>query len=66
MDERGRRVNKPVKGEAHYSAKLTTEKVHEIRRLGIIKMSIKKIAERFGVSESTVTAILRGRTWKDV
>lgn len=73
MDERGRRVSNPVRGEAHYASKLDPDKVREIRRLaepredGIGRPpSAKVLATMYGVSETTITAIIKRRTWKHV
>lgn len=67
MDERGRRVNNPVKGEAHYAAKLTAEWVREARILyRQYNYPIAELARRFGSSESAMKAAIEGRTWKHV
>ncbi len=49
-------------GEAHGSAKLTDAQVIEIRALGGT-MSQRKIGERFGVTQSNISAIVRKKTW---
>lgn len=46
-------------GEANPAAKLTREQVDEIRRGGVGR----HLAERFGVSESTVSMIRSGKRW---
>lgn len=68
MDERGRRVSNPVRGEAHYASKLNPDKVREIRRLAAEgpPMPIKSIAAMYGVSETTIGAIINRRTWRHV
>lgn len=43
-------------------AKLTAGQVAEVRQLAS-HLSHAKIAERFGVSRSAISSILRGRTW---
>ena len=45
-------------------SKLTEADVMEIRRLREEGQSMRRISVRFGVSESNVRSILRGRTWK--
>lgn len=50
------------RGENCGSAKLTEEQVREIRRLmGIVPQT--KLAERYGVTNSAISAIHVGRTW---
>lgn len=51
-------------GERHGIAKLTNSDVREIRRLGSIGLSQRKIAKMFGVSQFPVSAILSGKAWK--
>lgn len=55
-----------VKGVEHHNAKLTPEKVREIRRLYEKGMSQRKLAKQFDVSYYTVNSLLVGRTWKNV
>ena len=52
-------------GEDAPNAKLTADQVAEIRRLRV-DMTQREIAERFGVTPSTISAICRGKTWKSV
>ena len=53
------------RGSGHHKAKFTDDQVREIRELtGIIKQS--EIAERFGVSPSTIRDIQKGRTWTHI
>lgn len=60
-----KRKTQPVKGEKHYSAKITEDDVREIRRLaGTVK--VKDLAERYGIAGSNVSAIVRRKTWKHV
>ena len=58
--KRGRQA----KGESQHLAKLTEKQVLEIRLLS--GLSQKQIAKRYGLSQSTVSAILRRETWKHV
>ncbi len=53
-----------VSGEAHAKAKLTWEKVRYIRENpdGLIP---RQLAEKFGVSRSTINQVLSGATWKE-
>lgn len=70
MDERGRRVNKPAVGEAHGHSKMEAWQVVEARWLHReypeMGWTISKLAKKYGVSYSTMSAILKGRTWKHV
>lgn len=52
-------------GEKHGLSKLTTEKVKEIKRL-LKTMDVTRTAKAAGVPYSTVNAIAKGRTWRDV
>lgn len=56
-----------LRGEFNKSAKLKEEEVLEIKRLlqeGL--MTQKEIAKLFGVGQFTISAIKRGKIWKDV
>ncbi len=58
--------------QSHYGAdnpasKLNPDLVREIRRLNSSKeLSQGKIARKFGVSQSVVSDVCLGKTWKDV
>ena len=52
-------------GERHYKAKLTADDVRLIRELSG-EMTIRKIAERFGVSHHTIHQAATYKTWKHV
>lgn len=54
---------KHSKGEAHVCAKLTEQKVREIRKS---PLSRKKLALVYGVSESTIRSVKERRSWKHV
>ena len=51
------------RGERHGSAKLTEQRVREVRRLKAESMAHKAIARRLGVGTATVFDIVYGRTW---
>lgn len=51
------------KGEGHYISKLTEEAVLEIRAT-YHSVPLEIFAARFGVSEPTITYMLKGKTWK--
>ena len=64
MDERGRRVSAPVRGEEHHKAKLTESDVREIFRMRAeTKATQQAIADTFGVSQFMISSILRGEAW---
>lgn len=52
-----------VKGEHNHSSKLTEEIVKEIRTTN---QSAKSLAEKFGVSASTIYHAKRGASWKHI
>ncbi len=58
-------IDKAKKGR-HPMAKLTIEKVKEIRRLAIKGNSNLKLAKQFNVSDSTICNILKNRIWTHV
>jgi hypothetical protein len=53
-------------GERHGCAKMTDEKVREIRKLRSQGLRLKQIGEMFGVRESTISLIVNRRTWPHV
>lgn len=53
-------------GEKNVTAKLTTNDIHEIRRLRSTGMFCHQIGSRFSVTESCIEDVLKGRTWKHV
>ncbi len=52
------------KGEKCGKSKLNDKQVIEIRRLLSQKITSRKISEKFGVNEGTISHIKRRRTWK--
>lgn len=59
------RMNLRRTGEEHPNAKLTAAQVREIRRLRAEGASHAWLGERFGVSRTAVSNLLRGYTWAD-
>lgn len=56
-----------ARGERQHLAKLTDEKVVEIRRLLVAEeQSLEKIGERFGVTGAAISAIAHRKTWTHV
>lgn len=58
-----RRHGTNVQGEMINTAKLTADQVREIRRVG---HPIRRHAEKYGVSETLVSLILRRKVWQHV
>jgi hypothetical protein len=53
-------------GPGHHSARMTTEKVVEARALYRAGGTQRELAQRFGVTQSSMWALLTGKTWKHV
>ncbi len=54
---------KPLRGERHYAAKLTSTKVVEIRQSS---EPCSVLAKRFGVTEGAVRSVRDKRSWKHI
>lgn len=67
-DRSGPRLHpeKMSRGEHRYNAKLTDDLVREIRRLHQNGMRGRAIGKAFGITESAVSAIVHGKSWKHV
>lgn len=61
--ERGERNRLPQRGEKNHHARLTAVDVQAIRVLGAEGHRQHEIGARFGVSQTHVSAILRGARW---
>lgn len=57
---------KRKRGEGHYRAKLTPEKVRAIRLDKQNGLSVKAIAAKYSVVEGTIICVLNGTTWQHV
>jgi hypothetical protein len=55
---------KPPRGAQHAMAKLMESDIPHIRRLGMQRIKISIIAQRFGISSDNVRLILRRKTWR--
>lgn len=57
-----------VRGEDQFTAKLTNEKVIELREMKRLnpKISQRILAEKFGICQSTVGRVLSRRYWKHI
>jgi hypothetical protein len=53
-------------GERHPSAKLTADKVRQLRELYAKGLTQRALADRFGVSQIVVSRIVRRVAWKQV
>jgi len=57
-------LNVFVRGEKHFNAKLTEEKIKEIREIWSTgKYRQKDIGIKFGVSQATIDRVIRGVCW---
>lgn len=54
------------KGSAHRNAKLTEEKVREIRRRAAAGERVMDLAAEFKISAPAVSSIVNRRTWRHV
>ena len=54
----------PIKGENHHKSKVTEQEVLEIRRLRSEGWGQNKLAEKFGVSQFTISVIEHKKSWK--
>lgn len=55
---------RPLRGERHPLAKLTPAQVAEIREMAQSRsLTQKEIGRRYGITQSNVSMIARGRTW---
>lgn len=62
MLRRGRHGNTGLPGERNHKAKLTVAQVRAIRReAGTVPQYV--LAERYGVTGATISAIVQGKTW---
>lgn len=55
-----------ARGERQGSAKLTDQKVTEIRRLAEDGVTVKRLADMYGVSGTNIRLIVKRATWKHV
>lgn len=53
-------------GENHGSSKLTEAAVLDIRKRSLAGEKLRELADRFGVTQSNVSYILKRHTWKNV
>jgi DNA-binding transcriptional regulator YiaG len=55
------------RGEQHYAARLTADKVREIRSRYVRRVVTQQaLADELGVSREMVNNVLRRRTWKHI
>jgi hypothetical protein len=65
MDNKGRRINRPVRGERQGLAKLTSNSVIRIRIVAG-SLSAEKIAKAIGVSKKCVLNVIHNKTWTHI
>ena len=51
-------------GETHGNAKLTAEKVRELRRSHAEGATLRALAEKYGVSNVSIYNAVSGKTWR--
>lgn len=66
MIQKGRRVSAVPKGEANVNARLTDDKVREIRQRFQAGESQRTLAQLMGVTKSCIRDAIRGKTWKHI
>jgi hypothetical protein len=65
MDNKGRRVSAPMRGERHPRHKLSLSEVRAIRELSAKGHSRTELAEMFCISYPTISRIVTNRGWVD-
>lgn len=55
-----------AKGEQHGMSKLTNEMVSELRKRVAEGRSIYSLSKETGINETTISRVIRGKTWKHV
>jgi DNA-directed RNA polymerase specialized sigma subunit len=58
--------HKVLSGKRHPNSKLTEKEVKLIRLLYGTDLTQKELASMFGVSRSSIDAIVNRRTWRDI
>lgn len=61
-----KRIDRIRRGENKPQAKLTDDKVRQIRQMHREGWSIARLAKEFGVGVSTMNQVVKGITWKHV
>lgn len=61
---KGRKHSEKRRGENHLLAKLSFEKVFEMRWLEAMGRTHQSLADEYGVSLATATSAIRGKTWQ--
>lgn len=60
------RPGRIARGKRNGLAKLSDEKIREIRSAVMAGTKQKIVAERYGVDQSNISCIVRGKTWKHI
>lgn len=66
MAQKGRHRSWDMSGAANGMAKLSVEQVKQIQELRASGMKLAAIGTQFGISETHVCSISKGRRWKNV
>jgi hypothetical protein len=66
MDQRGRRVTKPMRGEDNPNTAATAELVTSVRKAYVSGMSIADITAKFKVSEAAANDYCTGKSWRHI
>ena len=62
---KGRARGGSMPGDTHPGHKLTKEQVLEIKTTELVRGTVTRLAVKFAVDKTTVSRVLRGKTWKD-
>jgi DNA-binding XRE family transcriptional regulator len=63
-DRNGR--GRQMRYERMWKSKLTQDGVREIRALRASGMTLRQLAQRYGVWRTTIESVLYGKTWKGI
>lgn len=66
FDVLGRTTDHVPCGEKHVQAKLTDDKVREIRRLYVAGSTMAKLADLYEVSSIAIWSVIHRKTWKHI
>jgi hypothetical protein len=65
MVKKGRRRGGDVSGEKNPQSRLTWKDVDEIRRRYVPRrVTLRQLADEYGVSETTVSLVVNGKIWR--
>jgi hypothetical protein len=64
MVRKGRNRTNPYRGGRHPNAKLTDDQADAIRRVMAAGGNLKEVAREFGIDRTSVTNVVKGRTYR--